>query len=385
LHALSELNKTFQARGYYVKRTGRIFAELVLVVTMMVGGIFVILATDSWLVKILAFWISSLGLLGITTNTHTSAHYATSDKRWVNWTMQLIGYSFFIGLSATYWRHKHVVVHHPTPNVVGLDDDIDLLPWFALNEREYAESRGLRRFWYDHQWLLVPLSINLNALNLQVQSWRFLYRALTNPRERRPLHWLDLAFVLSHFAAFVFIPMIWFPPLSCIGFWILRYFAAGWAIFLVFAPAHFPAEALFLSKGSQDRATYLRNRDFVLLQCATTMNVRTSWFGNLICAGTDYQIEHHLFPGVSHPHYPKMAPFVRKWCAAHGYPYRTVGFIEGFWKSWMTFRHPKSVVETAEVSRLNVEDARRDFILQDQLAEARLLGDPQKELADYTA
>lgn len=386
MHALSELNRQFHQMGFHRKPTGRLFLEQLLVATMMVGGIFIILLYDSWVVKALAFWMSTLGLLAITTNTHTAAHYAFSDRRWVNWAVQLTGYSFLIGLSATYWRHKHVIVHHPTPNVVGLDDDIDLLPWFALDARTYAASRGLRRWWFDHQWLLVPLVINFNALNLLVSSYRFLWGALRDPAQRRPLHWLDLALVLAHHAAFVLLPMLWFPPLYCIGFWVLRYFGAGWAIFIAFAPAHFPAEAMFLSRGNKDRATYLKNRDFVLLQCATTMNIRTSWFGNLICAGTDYQIEHHLFPGISHPHYPRMAPIVRRWCEEHGYPYRTVGLLEGFWKSWMTFRHPKAVLESEEVSRLGVDAARKEFIEQDQLARARLLGgDPARELADYTA
>lgn len=386
MHALSQLNKQFHALGFHRKLTGRIILELVLMVTMMVGGMLIIVQYDSWLVKAFGFWMSALGGLAITTNSHSAAHYATSDKRWVNWTLQLIGYSYFIGLSATYWRHKHVIVHHPTPNVVGLDDDIDLLPWFALDAKSYQESRGLKRWWFDRQWLLVPLIINFNALNLLHSSYRFLWGALRNPAERRLVHWIDFALVVGHFATFVFLPMLWFPPLWCIGFWFLRYFGLGWAIFIAFAPAHFPAEALFLSKGNKDRASYLKNRDFVLLQCATTMNIRTSWFGNLICGGTDYQIEHHLFPGVSHPHYPRMAPLVKQWCAEHGYPYRTVGFVEGFWKSWMTFRYPKPVRETEEVSRLTVEEARRDFIEQDQLAAARLLGgDPAKELADYTA
>jgi hypothetical protein len=33
----------------------------------------------------------------------------------------------FLGLSATYWWHKHVVLHHPAPNVVGVNGDADLL------------------------------------------------------------------------------------------------------------------------------------------------------------------------------------------------------------------------------------------------------------------
>lgn len=387
MHALSELNKQFHAMGFHRKLTGRILAEGVLMVTLMVGGIFLFLAYESWWIRAFALWVSSLGLLAITTNAHTSAHYATSDKRWVNWTLQLVEYGFFIGLSATYWRHKHVVVHHPTPNVIGLDDDIDLLPWLALNETEFNESRGLKRFWFRHQWLLVPVIINFNALNLLVSSYRFLWSQLRDPAQRKALHWIDLGLILGHYAAFVFIPMLWFPPLYCVAFWVLRYFLAGWAIFIVFAPAHFPAEALFLSKGSKDRASYLKNRDFVLLQCATTMNIRTTWFGNLFCGGTDYQIEHHLFPGISHPHYPRMAPIVKKWCEEHGYPYRTVGFIEGFWKSWMTFRHPKPVHEAEEVIGVMAAAAERGFVVeQEELAKARLLGgDPSLELADYTA
>lgn len=387
MHPLSVLNQQFHALGYHRKLTGRIIAELVLMVTLMVGGGLVMLTIEPWWAKVLGLWVSSLGLLAITTNTHSAAHYATSNKWWVNWTLQLIGYSFFIGLSATYWRHKHVVVHHPTPNVVGLDDDIDLLPWLAINEREYAASRGLRRWWFDHQWLLVPVIINFNALNLLVSSYKFLWRALRNPGERRLVHIIDLTLVLAHFAVFVALPMLWYPAWMCVLVWVLRYFGAGWAIFIVFAPAHFPAEALFLSKGNEERAAYLRSRDFVLLQCATTMNIRTSWFGNLFCGGTDYQIEHHLFPGLSHPHYRKMAPLVKQWCEANGYPYRSVGFLEGFWKSWMTFRHPKPVVESADVLRVMHQAASTPaVILQRDLAQAHLLGgEPARELADYTA
>jgi fatty acid desaturase len=360
-NAVSELNARFHEMGFHRKLTGTILFEGVFMVTLMVGGMVIFFEYQHWLVKAFSLWFSSLGLLAITTNTHTAAHYATSDKRRVNWALQLLGYSFFIGLSATYWQHKHVVVHHPTPNVIGLDDDIDLLPWFALDERTFRAARGLKRWWFEHQWLFVPILINFNALNLLLSSYRFLWRALRNPDERRAVHWVDLSLVVTHFGVFMFLPMLWLPAVSCVAFWIVRYCCAGWAIFIVFAPAHFPAEAIFLSKGNKERAEYLRNRDFVLLQCATTCNLRTTWFGNLFCAGTDYQIEHHLFPGISHPHYPKMARYVKQWCEEHGYPYRTVGFIEGFWKSWMTFRYPKPICETEEVCRVMVEQAQRDF------------------------
>ncbi len=384
--ALTQLNREFLRLGYHRKRPGKIIFELVFMVTLMVGGIFIFHLYDSLWVKLFALWFSSLGLFAITTNTHSAAHYATSDKWWVNWTLQILGYSFFIGMSASYWRHKHAVVHHPTPNVVGLDDDIDLLPWFFLNEDEWRKAGPVRRWVAKVQWYLFPLAVNFNALNLQFSGWKYIVATLRDSKKRRPVHWIDLGTLVLHHAAFVFLPMFFLGPRNAVLFYLLRYALLGWAIFIVFAPAHFPAEAVFLSSGNQERASYLKNRDFILLQCATTCNIRTSWFGNLFCGGTDYQIEHHLFPGVPHVYLRHMAPLVKQWCLEHGYPYRSVSFTEGVWKSWLVLRKPKPVQETAEVLRVMVAAARRDFIRQDDLHEVDLLGgDPSKALADATA
>ena len=332
-NALSALNREFVARGWTKKATGRIIGELILHVCIMCGGIALFLATGNIWLKLLGLYIMTLGSLGVATNSHTSNHYATSNKRWLNWLLSFIGYPGTVGMSATFWRNKHVVVHHPTPNISGLDDDIDLLPFFALNEEEYNNSRGLQRFWFRHQWLIVPLVISLNGFNLQKAGWIYLIGQLRNKETRTALHWWDLFALVMHFVAFVFVPMLFFPVSGVLLFYILRITLLGYAIFFVFAPAHFPAEAIFLSPENQDRREYLKNRDWILLQCATTTNLKTTWFGNLFCSGTDYQIEHHLFPGISHTYLPKMKPVVKAWCEQHGYPYRELGFVEGFFKS----------------------------------------------------
>ena len=65
--------------------------------------------------------------------------------------------------------------------------------------------------------------------------------------------------------------------------------------------------------------------------------------GRLYCAGVEYQIEHHLFPGMSPTHYPHIAPMVEAFCRRHGYPYRTLGWGEALWKSYLTFWRLKPV------------------------------------------
>jgi linoleoyl-CoA desaturase len=37
--------------------------------------------------------------------------------------------------------------------------------------------------------------------------------------------------------------------------------------------------------------------------------------------GTNYQIEHHLFPHISHVHYARLAPIVRRTCEEFGITY----------------------------------------------------------------
>ena len=40
-----------------------------------------------------------------------------------------------------------------------------------------------------------------------------------------------------------------------------------------------------------------------------------------LCGALNYQIEHHLFPGVSQYYYPELAPMVKQACAEFGLPY----------------------------------------------------------------
>ena len=85
-------------------------------------------------------------------------------------------------------------------------------------------------------------------------------------------------------------------------------------------------------------------QDHVLLQTATTINFTTGPFGRLLCAGVDYQIEHHLFPGLGHRHYRRMAPRVAEFCREQGYPYRVMSWRTAVWKSLRAMATPRPVV-----------------------------------------
>ena len=59
-----------------------------------------------------------------------------------------------------------------------------------------------------------------------------------------------------------------------------------------------------------------------------------SVFANTLSGGLNHQIEHHLFPQLSHLRYPLIAPAVQAACEAHGLTYRT---YPSFVSAWLSF------------------------------------------------
>ena len=60
--------------------------------------------------------------------------------------------------------------------------------------------------------------------------------------------------------------------------------------------------------------------NFLRRQVASSSNVG----GHFLCyinGGLNYQIEHHLFPRISHVYYPTIAPVVKEFCLRRGIPY----------------------------------------------------------------
>jgi fatty acid desaturase len=342
--AYRELAQIVRERGWLEKAQGRVMAELGLHLVLYLGGTALFVAVDNLLVRAVALFVMTYGGLGVTTNTHTSSHNAGCRSMRLNRALTYFGYTFLFGTSASYWWNKHCVVHHPAPNVIEIDADADLMPFFVLNQRDLAESRGLARLFYRVQWVIIPVVVAFNTFFTIFQGYRYLLPILFDPKERRSRHWIDLGVLMLHIAVWIVAPMFFFPVSHVLAFYLLRSILMSYAMFIAFAPAHFPAEAVFLDKSQLAD-------DYVLRQTATTVNFRTGFLGRLACSGVDYQIEHHLFPGAPHVYYPEMSRVIEAYCREHGYPYRTLGWWESVWKSFFIFYRPKQVFDEVEAFR----------------------------------
>jgi linoleoyl-CoA desaturase len=334
--SLAALRREFARRGFDRKATGRVLVELAAHLALVFGGLaLVVLAEPVWQ-KSFGMLVAVFGTMGVASNTHTSSHYGTSDRRWVNELLTFLGLPLFLNLSATYWREKHITLHHKAPNVLGVDEDIDLAPWFALTEADRERGGALARAYYRVQWLAVPFALAGNGFQMQVASWRHVLSALFRGKRRRSAHWIDLAALAAHWGLWIGLPLLFLPALQVLVIYGVRICLMGYVLFAVLAPAHFPSEAVCVRTGEEDE-------DFVRRQAAATVNFRGGLLARFLCSGLDYQIEHHLFPAYSHVYYSRMSPLVREFCERRGYPYRSFGWGRALVKTYAVFWRPKPV------------------------------------------
>ena len=319
---LAQLRKVFHESGWQRKPTGRLMLELARQLLITSAGLAVIVLSDFWLVDAAGFLIATIGTAGVVTHTHTSSHYATSSRRWVNDALTYFGYPMFVGLSATYWRHKHMVVHHRAPNVIGVDDDADLAPWFALTKEEAARGGRIKQFYYERvQRWVIPIAIAANGFNMQIASWRFLLQALSGPRRRRE-HWLDLGSMLLHYVFCLGVPLFWFAASDVLLVYVIRIVLMGYAMFAILAPGHFPAEALRVDSNVPI--------DELSLQTGASINFTTGWLGRLMCSGLEYQIEHHLFPLMPRNKLGEARKIIKTFCQRHDISYYETGTFRSY-------------------------------------------------------
>jgi len=337
------LRERLRAKGCYEKRPVRVIAELMINYVLVVGGMLVCAVSDQLLVRVAAILGSAYGTVGVTSNTHTSSHAATSNWSRLDQCLTFFGFPFTIAMATTYWRHHHLETHHLKPNVVGVDYDADLGPWFLLNQQQISRSSRWAQWYYHIQWLFFPVALALNAFSIQLSSLRFVWSALRDRLRRRIEHGVDLGMMVLHWLVWVVLPMAVWTPRGVVALYVVRMSLVGYGMFIAAAPAHYPAAAAYLDRESAESV------DFLLHQTAVTVDFPTGWLGYLFYSGADYQIEHHLFPEISHVYYRRMQPDVEAFCRRHGYPYRRLGWVEAVWKSYRTLISPKPVAHSLSI------------------------------------
>lgn len=247
---------------------------------------------------------------------HDGGHRAYSRRRWLNSataaTLDLIGASSYM------WRWKHGLFHHQYVNVAGHDADIDLGIFGRLSP--HHRRMGFHRWQHIYLWPLYGF------LSLKWWIHDDVRDALTGRSGAhgipRPAGW-ELATFLGGKIVFVCLalglPLLLHPVLPVLGVFALASLVLGVVLSVVFQLAHAVEEAAFpevLPDGALDAG-------WAAHQVRTTVDFcRGNRMVTWLVGGLNFQIEHHLFPHVSHVHYPAISRVVERTCREYGVAYR---------------------------------------------------------------
>jgi linoleoyl-CoA desaturase len=247
---------------------------------------------------------------------HDGAHGSFSKYKWVN---QFAAFSLnILGGNSFMWNVKHNIIHHAYTNVDGVDDDIDIQPWMRMSATQ--KKYKLHKYQHIYFWFLYSMLYIFWIFVLDYQKY---FKARVGSMELKKMelsdHLVFWGFKIFH--AFLFIGL----PIYMLGFtsWVIGFLiftlVAGLVLSLVFQLAHTVEHTAF---PMPDEVTNRLENEWAIHQIKTTANFATnnkviSW----LVGGLNFQIEHHLFPKISHIHYPAISKIIREACREYGIEY----------------------------------------------------------------
>lgn len=260
-----------------------------------------------------------LGLLtaGIGFNImHDGAHGSFSNRPWVNRFAALT--IDFLGASSFMWHSKHNIVHHTYTNIDTIDDDIEARPFLRLAPTQ--KYLLIHRYQYFYFWLFYGLLYIVWIFYTDYKKY-FTGKVGNVPIKKMtfPDHLLFWVFKILHIVMFVLLPVY----IMGFQYWIIGFLVytitAGLILSFVFQLAHTVEETAF--PVPVQPANKIQD-EWAIHQLKTTANFATknkiiTWF----TGGLNYQVEHHLFPKISHIHYPAVSQIIKKKCVELGLPY----------------------------------------------------------------
>ncbi|MES2798491.1 MAG: acyl-CoA desaturase [Bacteroidota bacterium] len=254
-------------------------------------------------------------LLGVVTAAigfnvmHDGGHGSFSNSKFWN---NVAAYSVnLLGGSMLMWSNKHNVVHHTFTNITGVDDDINIQPLARMGETQ--KRYFFHRFQHIYIWFLYGLLLFSWVLYTDYIKY---FTNKVGPVKLKKLSALNHFGFWTMKVVYVFLMVV--LPIYMVGAipWLVGFsivlFVSGLILSVVFQLAHVVEHTNF--PVATQPSNNIEN-EWAIHQLETTANFATknkviSWF----VGGLNFQVEHHLFPQISHVHYPEISKIIKSTC-----------------------------------------------------------------------
>jgi linoleoyl-CoA desaturase len=286
-------------------------------------GVIIFAPIENVFLLFVLYILNGLGMVGIGMGVmHDAIHGSFTKNTKVNKLMTYV--SVVIGANDEVWRLQHNVLHHSFTNIEGHDDDIHAS--FLLRFSPHARKYKIHKYQHYYAWILYGLTSLMWVTVNDVEKFARYYKMGLVPDRKTYINGMIkiIALKFVYYSYTLILPMIFTPfsPLTIVLAFLAMHFVTGFIIAVVFQAAHVTPSADFPMPDESGKMESVRLEH----QLRTTCNFapKSKWLFWLV-GGLTNQIEHHLFPTISHVHYRELAPIVKKTAEEYGLPYHNSG------------------------------------------------------------
>ncbi len=272
-------------------------------------------------VALLFCWVlMGMGMAGVgMTFMHDANHGTFSKNPRVN--LLLSKSIFLLGGFPNNWRYQHNVLHHGYTNIEGHDEDI--APISLLRFSPHKPLLKIHHWQHWYAWFFYGL-LTLSWVTIKdfIQFAQYRNEKGYIPKGSSQSKVISSMVInkLIYHLIFLVIPLMLVPVP---WYWIVvsflvMHFVGGLILSTIFQVAHVVPTSQFPVGDKQGNV----DNHWAVHQLLNTSDFspRGKIFSWLI-GGLNYQIEHHLFPNISHVHYRHLAPIVQQLALKHHLPY----------------------------------------------------------------
>ncbi|MBI9067347.1 MAG: acyl-CoA desaturase [Salinivirgaceae bacterium] len=280
-----------------------------------------------------AWIVMGLGMAGIGMAVmHDANHFSYSKNKTIN---KIMSYSLFmVGGFPTNWQHQHNTLHHGYTNIDGMDEDISP-PVSLLRFSPHKPLQKIHKFQFLYAWFFYGMMTLMWATSKDFKQLNRYFKSDSSFGTNKSYTKLLVEIILSkaiYYIILLALPMLMLPFAWywIVLFFLVMQFTAGFILTIIFQTAHVvPTSEYPLpnKEGSMEN-------NWAVHQLHTTSdfapnNKILSW----LIGGLNFQVVHHLFPNISHVHYPKISKLVQSMTEKYNLPYHVQpGFFKALWE-----------------------------------------------------
>ena len=305
-----------------IKKTGNrklAIKATILIFILLINYVLLVFIQNHWTISVILCIIMGVNLAAIGFNImHDAGHNTFSDNRKVN---SVLSYSLnLLGGNIYLWKLKHNIAHHTYTNIDGEDHDIEIK--FMRIHHDQPIKKHHR---FQHLYFIFLYSISYLAW-IFYQDYEKLLRGrlgqnsinISIPFREKVIFWISKAVPMF---VFVILPIFYVGLIPTLVGLLIASIVCGICLATIFQLAHVVSKTEF-----KTIENFRVEDEWMVHQLQSTSNFATrNKFLTWMLGGLNFQVEHHLFPNISHIHYPDINRIVKTTCrefniSYHEYP-----------------------------------------------------------------